>query len=54
MDLESFAALSPDARRGKLAQAENTLKDAGADFVIEDISHLVPVVHEIARRIAAP
>jgi phosphonoacetaldehyde hydrolase len=54
LDLESFAALSPDARRGKLAQAENTLKDAGADFVIEDISHLVPVVHEIARRIAAP
>ena len=25
----------------------------GADFVIEDISELLPVIHEIARRIAA-
>jgi phosphonoacetaldehyde hydrolase len=50
-DLESFSALSQDARRKKLALAEAALKQAGADFVIEDISHLVPVVHEIARRI---
>ncbi len=26
---------------------------AGADFVIEDVSQLMPVIHEIARRIAA-
>ena len=32
---------------------KRALKDAGADFVIEDVSQLLPVVHEIARRIAA-
>lgn len=53
LDLESFSALTPEDRRERIAQSENTLKAAGADFVIEDISHLLPVVHEIARRIAA-
>ena len=51
---ESLAQLAPEERRTRLARAEATLKDAGADFIIEDISHLLPVVHEIARRIAPP
>lgn len=50
---EDFAALTADERRERLHHSEQLLKDAGADFVIEDISHLLPVVHEIARRIEA-
>ena len=53
MTRESFLALSPEDRRARLAQAEVPLRDAGADFIIEDVSQLMPVVHEIARRIAA-
>ena len=36
-----------------VAKAEASLKAAGADFIIEEVSELLPVVHEIARRIAA-
>ncbi|HEY8948246.1 MAG TPA: phosphonoacetaldehyde hydrolase [Rhizomicrobium sp.] len=52
LDREMFNALSPDARRGKIAPAEKHLRDAGADFVIEDISQFLPVLHQIAERIA--
>jgi len=51
LDWESFASLAPDQRRQRLAKSERALKNAGADFVIEDISRLLPVVQEIARRI---
>ena len=53
LDPEGFAALDPDERRERLASSERALKEAGADFVIEDISQLLPVVQEIARRIEA-
>jgi phosphonoacetaldehyde hydrolase len=53
LDRETFSALAPDDRRERLARAERDLKAAGADFVIEDVSHLLPIVHEIARRIVA-
>jgi phosphonoacetaldehyde hydrolase len=53
LDLEAYRALSPDDREARVAVAERELKAAGADFVIEDVSQLLPVVHEIARRIAA-
>jgi len=53
LDRESFLALSPQERRTRLTGAETALRDAGADFVIEDVSQLLPVVHEIARRIKA-
>lgn len=52
LDLASYKALGDDERHAALAKAEARLKAAGADFVIEDISQLMPVVHEIARRIA--
>ncbi len=52
LDREAFAALEPQERRERLAKSESALRAAGADFVIEDISHLLPVVHEIAGRIA--
>jgi phosphonoacetaldehyde hydrolase len=53
LDPEALAALAPEERRARLAHAEAELKGAGADFVIEDVSQLLPVVHEIAGRIEA-
>jgi phosphonoacetaldehyde hydrolase len=53
MTRDGFLALSPEERRAKIAQAEAPLREAGADFIIEDVSQLMPVVHEIARRITA-
>ena len=50
---DHFQALSPEERRVKVGEAEAVLRQAGADFVIEDVSLLMPVVQEIARRIAA-
>ena len=54
LDLETYSALPPEDRAARLARSEEPLRAAGADFIIEDISHLMPVVHEIARRIAGP
>jgi phosphonoacetaldehyde hydrolase len=53
MTRDGFLALSPEERRAKIAQAEAPLREAGADFIVEDVSQLMPVVHEIARRITA-
>lgn len=53
LDRDTFLALAPEDRRERIAKAERGLKAAGADFVIEDISQFLPVVHEIASRIAA-
>jgi phosphonoacetaldehyde hydrolase len=50
---EALAALAPAERRERVARAEDALRAAGADYVIEDVSHLMPIVHDIARRIAA-
>ena len=49
---EAFAALPADDRRERLAHSESALRAAGADYVIEDVSQLLPVVREIAQRIA--
>jgi phosphonoacetaldehyde hydrolase len=53
LDLDAYRALGADERRERLAPAEAALRAAGADFVIEDVSALLPVVHEIAARIAS-
>jgi phosphonoacetaldehyde hydrolase len=53
LDQDALAALDPKDRGERLAQAAQALKSAGADFVIEDVSQLLPVAREIARRIAA-
>ncbi|HVW73322.1 MAG TPA: phosphonoacetaldehyde hydrolase [Rhizomicrobium sp.] len=53
MPRDAFLALPPQERRSKVAEAEVPLREAGADFIIEDVSLLMPVVQEIARRIAA-
>lgn len=52
LDRETLQALPADDRRARIAKAEAALKTAGADFVVEDVSQLMPVVHAIARRIA--
>ena len=53
LDFDAFSALRPEERQDRLAASERALRDAGADYVIEDVSQLLPVVHEIAGRIAA-
>jgi phosphonoacetaldehyde hydrolase len=53
LDRAAYLALADDARRERLARAEAELTAAGADYVVEDISQLMPVVREIARRIEA-
>ena len=53
LGLETYAALPAVERRERLAAAEAVLRAAGADFVIEDVSALMPVVHEIAAKIEA-
>jgi phosphonoacetaldehyde hydrolase len=50
---EALAALAPADRAERLAKAGAELTAAGADFLIEDVSQLAPVVDEIARRIRA-
>ena len=52
LDPDDLAALAPDERRERLAHCEAELRAAGADYVIEDVSKLMPVVHEIAHRLA--
>lgn len=53
LSLADYRLLSEPERAARLIAAEAQLRAAGADFVIEDVSHLLPVVHEIARRIDA-
>jgi phosphonoacetaldehyde hydrolase len=53
LDPVAYSALSVEERRGKLARSASELREAGADFIVEDISHLMPVVHEIARQLAS-
>ena len=53
LDQDAYAALAEGERLERLARSEDALRAAGADFVIEDVSHLLPIVHAIARRISA-
>lgn len=49
----ALAALPEAERRDRIEAAGALLRAAGADFIIDDVSQLMPVVHEIAGRIAA-
>lgn len=53
LDVNALAALTADDRAERLRSSARALEAAGADFVVEDVSQLMPVVHDIARRIAA-
>jgi phosphonoacetaldehyde hydrolase len=50
---EELDALDPTDRAERLARAAAELTAAGADFIIEDVSQLMGVVEEIARRLVA-
>jgi phosphonoacetaldehyde hydrolase len=50
---EEWAALSDAERASLRAGATNTLRDAGAHYVIDGIGDLMPVVAEINQRLAA-
>jgi phosphonoacetaldehyde hydrolase len=50
---DELAALDPDDRAARIAAAAEALRAEGADFVIDDVSHLLPVVHQVAEAIAA-
>ena len=54
MTRDAFQALPLAERRARVTQAEIPLREAGADFILEDVSQLMPVVEEIARQIATP
>ena len=53
LDRAEFAALDDEDRARRVAAAEAELRAEGADFVIDDVSQLLPVVHRIADAIAA-
>jgi phosphonoacetaldehyde hydrolase len=53
LDREAWCALKPADRRERLDRAQEELRAAGADFVIDDVSQLMPVIHRIAERIAS-
>lgn len=53
LDRDAYLALSESERRDRVSQSGSTLRAAGADFVVDDVSKLMPVVHEIAKRIAS-
>ena len=49
----NLAALDPAARADRIARARAALLAAGADYVIDDVSQVLPVIHAIAARIDA-
>lgn len=53
LDHADFLALSDEERKARVAVATQTLLVEGADFVIDDVSQLMPVVHDIAKRLTS-
>jgi len=53
LDAAELAALDPADRSSRIAAATQALRAEGADFVIDDVSHLLPVIHQIAAAIEA-
>jgi phosphonoacetaldehyde hydrolase len=49
---EAFGALPAADRQGRLAEARASLAGAGADFVIDTVADLPPIVEAIAARLA--
>jgi phosphonoacetaldehyde hydrolase len=53
LSLADYASLTPESRTERVARAAAALKAAGADYVIDTIADLPPVLAEISARIAA-
>lgn len=52
LSLADYRALPEAERHARREASARLLQDAGADYVIDDISQLMPVVHAIAGRLA--
>lgn len=52
LDAAELAAFDPATRAQRIAIAAEDLRAAGADFVIDDVSQLLPVIETIAQAIA--
>jgi len=52
LSMEAFEALGAADRHDRLAEARASLASAGADFVIDTVADLPPIVEEIAARLA--
>jgi len=53
LDRAALAALEPADRAERIARAEAELRDAGADYVVQSVADLWPVLEAIAARVAA-
>jgi phosphonoacetaldehyde hydrolase len=53
LDLPALKALAPDEKRRRLAEAATSLREAGADFIVETVASLPTVIDEIERRLTA-
>ena len=53
LSLEEFQVLPPEGRRGLAADAARALTAAGADYVVDTVADLGPVLETIAGRIRA-
>jgi phosphonoacetaldehyde hydrolase len=53
LDRAELAALDDETRASRIAAAAAALRAEHADFVIDDVSQLMPVIHTIAEAIAA-
>ena len=49
---EEFAALAPAERERRTAAAHAALRETGADYVVDSIADLLPVVDAIEARLA--
>jgi phosphonoacetaldehyde hydrolase len=53
LDAPALAALAPEDRRARIAAAAGELRAAGADFVVDSVADLPPILDEIEQRLAA-
>jgi phosphonoacetaldehyde hydrolase len=53
LSLAEFEALAPDDRAARVARSRAALEAAGADYVVDTVADLGPILDEIAARIAA-
>jgi len=53
LDHEALVALAPDERERRVADAAAALREAGADYVVDSVADLWPVIEMIAKRIEA-
>jgi phosphonoacetaldehyde hydrolase len=53
LSLAEFEALDPEDRAGRVARSRAALESAGADYVVDTVADLGPILNQIAARISA-